>query len=308
MGVSGRPRVVIYLEHDVDAFRMDEVDIATLAARAPEREFLRVRSEREFFDALADASVAVAWDFRAEWYALAPRLELVATPSAGRERVHADPSGRARVAYGTFHGAIMAESLLAMVLFMHRKLGHAEQARREHAWDRSAYVTTRPLSGQIALILGYGHIGAEVARVLSAVGVRVRGLRRDPTRAPAGAEHVYALSELHAALAEADHAVCILPGGQSTTHLIDAAALARMKPSAYLYNLGRGNAVDEVALRDALTNGCIAGAFLDVFEEEPLPEASPLWDTPNLYITPHASAIRSDYLSSYFVELAALLD
>jgi D-2-hydroxyacid dehydrogenase (NADP+) len=305
--VTGRPRVVVYLENDVAVFRVTDSELASLAGRAPDREFLRVRDERAFLEALSEASVAVTWDFRTEWYALAPRLELVATPSAGRERVHADPSGRVRAAYGTFHGAIMAESLLAMVLFMNRKLGHAEQARRERAWDRAAYVTTRPLSGQIALILGYGHIGAEMARVLSAVGLRVRGLRRDPTRAPAGAEHVYALPELHAALSEADHVVCILPGDESTTPLLDAAALARMKTGAYLYNLGRGNAIDESAVREALTAGRIAGAFLDVFQVEPLPAVSTLWDTPNLYVTPHASAIRDDYLSSYFIELATLL-
>lgn len=305
--MSERPRVVVYLEHGVSVFSVTDRELTSLAARLPEREFLRVRSESAFLEALSEASAAVVWDFRAEWYALAPRLELVATPSAGRERVHADPSGRVRVAYGSFHGAIMAESLLAMMLFMNRRLGHAEQARRERAWDRSAYVTTRALAGQVALILGYGHIGAEMARLLSAVGMRVCGLRRDPMRAPAGAERVYALPELQAALAEADHAVCILPGDESTTHLIDAAALERMKPTAYLYNLGRGNAVDEGALRAALTNGRIAGAFLDVFREEPLPDASPLWDTPNLHVTPHASAIRDDYLSSFFRELAALL-
>jgi D-2-hydroxyacid dehydrogenase (NADP+) len=305
--VSERSRVVVYLENEVAVFRVTDGQLASLAARVPHRELMRVRDQSAFLDALAEANVAVTWDFRAEWYALAPRLELVATPSAGRERVHPEPSGRVRVAYGTFHGAIMAESLLAMVLFMHRKLGHAEQARRERAWDRAAYVTTRPLSGQVALIVGYGHIGAEMARVLSSVGMRVRGLRRDPKRAPPGVQHVYALAELHEALSDADHVVCILPGDDSTTHLLDAAALAHMKPSAYLYNLGRGNAVDAGALREALTGGRIAGAFLDVFEEEPLPVTSPLWDVPNLHVTPHASAIRSDYLSSYFIELAALL-
>jgi D-2-hydroxyacid dehydrogenase (NADP+) len=302
-----RPRLIVYLENEVSVFQVADAEIEALAARVRRYEVRRVRDEQALLEALPDASVVVTWDFRPEWYARAPRLTWVATPSAGRERVVADPSGRVRVSYGTFHGAIMAESLLAMVLFMNRRFGRAEAARRERAWDRAAYAQTRPLAGQIALIVGYGHIGASMARSLAAVGMRVLGLKRDPSTAPPGAERVYGLGDLHLALSEADHVVCILPGDTHTTNLIDAAAFARMKPTACVYNLGRGNALDAGALVDALEHGRIAGAFLDVLPEEPLPRESPLWDTPNLYLTPHASAIRDDYLSSYFAELAPLL-
>lgn len=307
MTASENPRLIVYLENDVSVFRVTDAELEAFSARLRRYDVRRVRDEKSLLEALPDASVVVTWDFRAEWYERAPSLTWVATPSAGRERVAADPSGRVRVSYGTFHGAIMAESLLAMVTFMNRRLGHAEAARRERRWDRTAYETTRSLAGQSALILGYGHIGAAMARLLGVVGMRVFGLKREPSNAPPGAERIYAPAELHDALAAADHVVCILPGDTGTTHLIDEAALARMKPSACLYNLGRGNAVDAEALRRALERGQIAGAFLDVLPEEPLPRESPLWDTPNLHLTPHASAIRDDYLRSYFTELAQLL-
>jgi phosphoglycerate dehydrogenase-like enzyme len=104
-------------------------------------------------------------------------------------------------------------------------------------------------------------------------------------------------------VADADHVACVLPGDTGTDSLLDAAAFARMKRSAYVYNLGRGNAIDAQALVSALNSGQIAGAFLDVVPEEPLPADSPLWDVPNLYLTPHASAIQAEYLDLYFEEL-----
>ncbi len=302
-----KPRLLVYLENDVSVFRVTDAELEALSVRLQRYDVRRVRDEQALLAALPQASVVVTWDFRAEWYARAPLLRWVATPSAGRERVAADPSGRARVSYGTVHGAIMAESLLAMVLFMNRGLGRAEAARRARRWDRAGYENTRSLAGQTALILGYGHIGAAMARSLGLVGMRVLGLKRDPSAAPPGAERVYGAGELHAALSEADHVVCVLPGDTGTTNLLDAAAFARMKPTAYVYNLGRGNALDHDALRNALEQERIAGAFLDVLPEEPLPPQSPLWDTKNLHLTPHTSAARDDYLRSYFAELAPLL-
>ena len=108
------------------------------------------------------------------------------------------------------------------------------------------------------------------------------------------------------ALALADHVACLLPSDTGTDRLLDARAFEHAKPSAYVYNLGRGNAIDIAALQTALHQGRLGGAFLDVLPEEPLPADSPLWTTPNLYLTPHASAVRADYLDLYFAELAAL--
>jgi len=139
------------------------------------------------------------------------------------------------------------------------------------------------------------------------VGMTVIGVRRHPENdADRGAaERVVAVRDLPEVLARADHVACILPGDTGTDRLIGPGAFAHLKPGAFVYNLGRGNAIDLRALADALASGHVAGAYLDVFPEEPLPRDSPLWNTPNLHILPHASAVCSEYLDLYFDELAA---
>jgi phosphoglycerate dehydrogenase-like enzyme len=209
--------------------------------------------------------------------------------------------------FGTFHGAIMAESLLAMLAFMNRRFGLALEAQRERRWDRGPYSPTRRLRGQVALIIGYGAIGQHCGRVLSELGMVVHALRRDVTRPSPLAARDFSPDQLHEALPLADHVACVLPGDTGTDHLLDSAALARLKPSACVYNIGRGNAVDIDALCSALAAARLAGAFLDVLPEEPPPPASPVWSTPNLYLTPHASALNAEYLDLYFEELASAL-
>jgi len=296
------------LANEVPVFQPSERQLAWLVARLKRDCVLQVESDAELLAALPEVDAAVVWRFEREWYACSTRLRHVATPSAGREGVAPDPTGRALVHYGTFHGQIMAESLLAMVLFMNRRLGHATHAQRQSAWDRRPYQSTRPLCGQVALIVGYGSIGVHVARLLRSVGMTVHGLKRDPARGAEGLDRAYGAGDLLQAVARADHTVCVLPGDTGTDNLLGRDAFERMKPNGCVYNLGRGNAIDASALLWALSSGRIAGAFLDVAPEEPLPGSSPLWSVPNLYLTPHASAIRADYLDLYFEELAGKLE
>jgi phosphoglycerate dehydrogenase-like enzyme len=201
----------------------------------------------------------------------------------------------------------MAESLLGMMLFETRRFGVALEAQRVRRWDRAAFAETRRLAGQTALLIGYGEIAKHCAKLLEALGVRVHGLRRDPSRGGDHAERLFGPDELLEAVAGADHIACILPGDTQTDALLGAAAFARMKPTACVYNLGRGNAIDVEALASALGRGAIASAFLDVLPEEPLPASSPLWSVPNLHLTPHASAINAEYLDFYFAELGTEL-
>ena len=132
-----------------------------------------------------------------------------------------------------------------------------------------------------------GPIGLEVARLGAALRMRVIGVRRQP-RGDEPCE-TWELARLPDLLARADYLVLALPLTDETRHVIDTRALARMKREAFLINVGRGGLVDEQALAAALTRGELAGAGLDVFEVEPLPETSPLWDHPNVIITPHSS-------------------
>jgi len=297
-------RLLVWLSHSVPAFEPTAAQLAALAARLPGTELVVVHSDPEFLQALPQAQAVVVWRFLPEWYALAPCLRHAFTPSAGREPLPADPAGRVDRHFGHFHGALMSESLLAMITFMNRRFGEALRDQGQRRWDRSPYSRIRRLHGQVVLLVGYGAIGQACARLLSSLGMVVHGLRRDVTRPSPHAERVLAAEQLHLALPLADHVVCLLPADTGTDHILDSAALRQMKPSACVYNLGRGNAIDLDALRGALSHGQLAGAFLDVVSHEPLPADSPLWTTPNLYLTPHASAISAEYLDLYFEELA----
>lgn len=297
-------RIVIALSNSVPAFAPTLAQHAALAARLAGHELVSVANETQLLAELPFADAAVVWRFPSEWYALAPRLRHVFTPSAGREPFEPDPSGLVAMHFGRFHGALMAESLVGMISFMNLELGAAIAAQAEQRWDRAPYSRRRRLAGQVALIIGFGAIGQHCGRLLSALGLVVHGLRRGSAPASPPAARLFTPEQRFEALALADHVVCVLPGDTGTDHFLDAAAFDAMKPGSVVYNLGRGNAIDVRALTAALRGGRIAGAFLDVVPEEPLPAGSPLWQVPNLYLTPHASAIGADYLDLYFEELA----
>lgn len=300
-------RIVVFLEHPVAELSASSAQLERLRAALAGHAVTLCTDEKTFLAALPAAEAAVVWRFRAGWYARAPQLTRVFTPAAGRELVEADPAGRVGRVFGGFHGRVMAESLLAMIGFVNRRFGAAVAAQRRRAWARDAFDGLRRLAGQTALIVGYGRIGRECGRLLHAVGMSVDALKRDVAAGTEGADRVFAPSELLTAVAAADHVVSVLPSDTGTDGFLGAAAFAAMKPTAAVYNLGRGNAIDAEALCEALRRGRIAAAFLDVFPEEPLPSESPLWDTPNLFMTPHVSALTVDYLDLYFEELVPQL-
>ncbi|MEX0821816.1 MAG: D-2-hydroxyacid dehydrogenase [Rhodothermales bacterium] len=183
------------------------------------------------------------------------------------------------------YGVPTSEHAVAMMLAMVRGIPDAVRAAGEKRWQRPLQYDE--LYGRTCGILGLGDIGSSIARRADAFGMRVVALRRRPGNPPDYVDAVYGPDGLYELLQESDHVVNVLPATEATHHLIDAAALAGMKPSAYFYNVGRGTTVDEGALVDALKEGRLAGAGLDVFEEEPLPPESPLWDLPNVVLTPH---------------------
>lgn len=296
-------KVVVFLEHPIRAFAVQPEQLAALAARHPRHSFVKVTDEASFLRELPDAGAALVWRFPASFYPHGPKLRFVATPAAGRERLDPDPAGRVKSVHGSFHGKIMAESLLGMMLYFSRRLDLSVADQRERRYLRDQYSSTRRLSGQTALVVGYGPLGRECARLLKTMGLRVIGVKRNAAVDAAPADAVVPAEQLLSVLPEADHVVLTLPSDTGTDHLFSDEAFAAMRPSAALYNLGRGNAVDEAALVRALASNELRCAFLDVFEREPLPDDSPLWTTPNLAFTPHSSAISREYLDLWFEEL-----
>lgn len=216
-----------------------------------------------------------------------PELRWLHTFSAGVD----DPFFRGLLERGirlsTSSGAQAAPIAQTVMLYL---LAHSRDLRgwlrdqAEHAWRPRPI---RDLQGLRLGVLGMGPIGLEVARLGQAFGMEALGFRRTPR----GDEPcpTRPLGELAAALPCLDYAVLALPLADETRHIIDASALGRMKPDAFLVNVGRGELVDEPALVDALQSGRLAGAALDVFAREPLPPESPLWDSPGVLVTPHSS-------------------
>ncbi len=187
------------------------------------------------------------------------------------------------------HARPLAEFCMMAILMHYNRLLHILAEQQAHHWER--YAAT-DLEGRTLAVLGLGRIGREVARMARALGMRTVG-----TRARGGddgsVDRFYAPEDLHAMLGEADVVVVIVPHTPDTEQLIDGAALTAMRPGAFFINIARGMVVDEPALIAALQSGHLGGAALDVFAEEPLPPTSPLWDMPNVLVSPH-SASTSD--------------
>ena len=185
---------------------------------------------------------------------------------------------------------VIAEHVFALLLSMARGIPAYFRSQQEGRWE-SKDVPVIHVAGTTLGVLGLGGIGLAVAERGHAFGMRVLALDPAPKGRPDYVEHVYGVHELHEMMGEVDFFVICAPHTGETDRMIDAAALKAMKSSAIFINIGRGKVVDLAALTRALGNGEIAGAGLDVFEEEPLPEGHPLWAMENVMITPHVAAI-----------------
>jgi len=288
--------------------------IERLKESYPEAKVTWCHSQTSLLRALPKAQVVLSWAFHQPWFACAPELRRLATPAAGRDFFKIAPPSRVKVLYGAFHGPMMAETVLGLMLAVNR--GVLEAYRRQlqgELWPREAMYDVRLLHGSHAVIVGFGHIGTAIGRQLKAFGVRITGVRRttQARRPPwfCRDDDIVTVSRLNEVLPEADHLILVLPSDTGTDKLIDAARLARLPRHAVVYNVGRGNCIDESALAKALKSGALRGACLDVFAEEPLTRASPLArPLPGLIWLPHSSAFAEVYMDRFLDEVIAWLD
>ena len=190
------------------------------------------------------------------------------------------------------HAGPLAEFALLGLLAFAKRLPELTRDKAAHAWPDDK-PTMRVLAGRTVLVVGLGAIGIEVARIAGALGMRVLGVKRTPTAVP-GVEEVGAPERIAELAARADDLVVTLPLTEATRGLVDAATLRALRPGAVVANVGRGAVIDEAALVEALRDGHLAGACLDVFTQEPLPPESPLWDLDTVILAPHDAA-RTDH-------------
>ncbi|AEH38025.1 D-2-hydroxyacid dehydrogenase [Halopiger xanaduensis] len=192
------------------------------------------------------------------------------------------------------HDRWVGETVAGYLLSFARRIHTAVANQQDRRWDQPDWNDGFTLPGTTACVLGTGTLGSGVAEVLGALGVRVTGVRRSAEPVP-GFDEVYATEDLLEGVSDADFVIVTLPLTEQTRHLVDAEVFEAMREDAYFVNVGRGPVVDESALIDALESDSIAGAALDVFETEPLPEESPLWDMDEVIVTPHCAAFTEDY-------------
>ena len=186
------------------------------------------------------------------------------------------------------YGPSVAEHTFATLLTLLKKLHRYRDSQARRDWDRSLG-TVKSLNGATVLVVGAGDIGTRFAAMCRAMGAHTVGLKRSVCPPPEGFDEIHTIPELDQWLPQADVVALFLPQAPETVHIMDARSLGLMKEGAVLLNGGRGSAVDPEALLEVLRSGKLWGAGLDVTEPEPLPADSPLWDEPDLLLTPHVA-------------------
>ena len=262
-------RVLVTRDRDEIAAALDEIEIA--AGSFPRDLLPQARNLRWFQQ----------WGAGADWLLRYPEvadLDFVLTNASG---VHPIP---------------ISEHILAFLLTFARGFHHAIRTQARGEWiDQDRHDDLFELDGKTMLLVGVGAIGERTAQVAQAFGMRVLGVRRDPTVGAPGVEAMFGPGDLLDLLPEADFVVLTVPLTHETRGMIGERELRAMKPGAYIVNIGRGGTIQEPALVRALEEGWIAGAGLDVFETEPLADDSPLWGMDNVVITSHYAGATPHY-------------
>ncbi len=277
---------------------------------------VRYVTGNDLVDALPGADVLLVWDFRSDAlgkaWPVADSLRWVHASSAGVNHVLSPEVVASEVVVTNSRGVFdepMAEYVLAMALALAKDLPTTLVRQRERRWHHRE---TERLAGRRALVAGTGPIGRAIGRKLTAVGMSVTGLGRTARATDPDLGEVLAMDALPDVITEVDYVVLAAPLTDATRGMIDATALAAMKPSARLVNVGRGPLVVQDDLVEALRAGQLAGAALDVFADEPLLSDSPLWGLPNVIVSPHMSGDvvgwRSELVALFSDNLTRYLD
>ena len=260
-------------------------------------------------DALRGADVLFVWDFLStavqQAWPYADSLRWVHIASAGVDPLMFPELVGSPVVLTNSRGIFdrpIAEYVLGLILVFAKDMRATLDLQRQQTWRHRE---TERVDRQTALVVGTGSIGREIGRLLSAAGLKITGVGRTAHSADPDLGEIRASADLLSLLPDTDYVIVAAPLTKQSLGMFDAAALARMKPSARLINIGRGPIVVDKDLAQALKNNQIAGAALDVFSEEPLPPEHPLWGVPNLIISPHMSGDFVgwlDALAELFVE------
>jgi phosphoglycerate dehydrogenase-like enzyme len=299
--------VLIVLKHRFSLWTAPDWFVEKLRVEFPDTTFIHRRSYNGIENDLRDAEIVVSWSLNAEQMRSGAKLKWIHSTAAAIHQLLIPEIVNSNIILTnarSVHGPVVAEHVLSLMFALAKHLPSATRFQQQHQWGQDAMTHLQPplrelRDGTLGLI-GVGAIGSHVARVASAMGMRVVAVRANPDKGVDWLENsisdrsrnqVHGPDGLHQMLGESDFVVLSAPVTSKTTKVIDREALTKMKPDAYLINVGRGALVDEHALAEALRSKQIGGAALDVFEQEPLPSDSPLWDLENVIVTPHQGGL-----------------
>jgi phosphoglycerate dehydrogenase-like enzyme len=294
-------KLLIVIHHRFELWRAPGWFGERLAEHFPELEVVQRDSYEGIDEHLSEAEIIFTISLRPEQLATTRNLRWIHAPTAAAHQFLFPEFVDSDVILTNsteVHGPVAAEHVIALIFALAKKIPQATILQQKRVWGKEAMwregYCPREIAGATLGLIGLGSIGRRVAVMASALGMRVIAVREHINKgAPEGVEAVFAPSELDKLLPQSDFVVMAAPLVSATQGLLNAERIARMKPDSFLINVGRGPQVDEAALASALRRRRIAGAALDVFEQEPLPPDSPLWNLDNLLITPHTAGLTA---------------
>jgi phosphoglycerate dehydrogenase-like enzyme len=278
-----------------------------LQSEFPQLKFLQFPGDDRVPEEIADTDVFIGWSLRPEQFVAARKLKWIHSPAAAVHQLMFPELIHSSVVVTNstgVHGPVVAEHAIAVLLALAKRLPQAMRYQAKKQWSQEQLWNQRPrpreVDGATVAVIGMGGIGGEFTRRAKAMGMRVLAVRENPAKGAGGADEVFSSSQIDDVLPQADYVLLCTPVTSATTGLMDAARLKKMRTDSYLINVGRGPLMDEAALIEALKANRIAGAALDVFEEEPLPRESPFWALDNVLITPHTAAVTERLWERHF--------
>src|SRR6476659_3140276 len=305
-------KIAILLHDEFEMWRPPAWFVERLRTEFPQVEIIFSAKKSDDEQALRGADVLIGWSLPPEQLRAAKSLRwMYSITAAVGQFLYPElmSSGIALTNAGSVHGPVVAEHAIAMLLALAKRLPSAVRYQERRKWAMEAIWKEQPrpreVRGANLVVVGLGSIGTEVAAMAAALKMIVIGVREHPERG--GAQEVVGFDALDRAIARADFVVLAAPLTERTRHLIDARRLQLFKPSAFLINVSRGALADEAALVKALRDRKIAGAALDVFEQEPLSRWSPLWKMPQVLITPHTAFLTENVWNRHYEVFAANL-
>jgi len=291
-------KLLIFVHHPFDQWNAPAWFPQRLQQEFPHVNVVHLPDYKRVDEEIGDAEIVVAWSIRPEQIAAAKKLRWIHSPAAAVHQLIFPELVNSDIILTNareVHGPVVAEHVIALIFALAKKIPGSVRLQEKHVWGQQILwdelPRVREVVGATLGLIGLGSIGGAVAKSAKALGMRVIAVREHPEKGSEGADAVFGPAQIDEVFRQSDYVVLAAPVTTSTKAIANAERLALMKDDACLINVARGPLVDETALSAALRGKKIGGAALDVFPKEPLAADSPLWDVPNLLITPHTAAL-----------------